>query len=425
MQKAQKLGLVYGNVLIVGVDVAKKNHFARIHNQMGLDAVKPFRFHNNKEGFYRLLSRICEAQSKEGTGRVVVGMEPTGHYWKPLARFLHDHGYTVVIVNPYHVKKSKELEDNTQTKSDRKDAGIIVQLVKEGRFLNCILPTGVYAELRTLSATRGQQARKLNSALCQMRAILDEYFPELEQVFKDLLGKAAKWILRNRPFPEDILKVEAERLAEELKQASSHRVGMKRAEKLIAAAEESIGVKEGLQAARAKLMSCLDEIEFYHGQLKKTEDAMGRFLVQTGLGEYLLSIPGVGVVTAAGFLGEIGDPGRYSHWKQIQKLAGYNLVEQSSGQKRGQRSISKRGRPGLRSLLYRASMTLVAKNKEFRTLYHHFLTRPTNPLKKKQALVAIALKLLRVMFALIAGRKEYDPAKVLGEYREKQLSQAA
>lgn len=200
---------------------------------------------------------------------------------------------------------------------------------------------------------------------------------------------------------------------------------MKRAKKLIAAAEESIGVKEGLQAARAKLMGCLDEIEFYHGQLKKTEEAMGRFLVQTGLGEYLLSIPGIGVVTAAGFLGEIGDPAGYSHWKQIQKLAGYNLVEQSSGQKRGQRSISKRGRPGLRSLLYGASVTLVAKNKESKASYRYFLTRPTNPLKKKQALVAITLKLLRVMFAPIADRKQYDPARVLGEYRRKQLRHAA
>lgn len=136
MQKAQKLSLVYGNVLLVGVDVAKKKHFARIHSQIGLDSVKPFQFHNNREGFHRLLSKICEAQSKEKADRVVVGMEPTGHYWKPLARFLQEHGYTVVIVNPYHVKKSKELEDNTQTKSDRKDAGIIVQLVKEGRFLN-------------------------------------------------------------------------------------------------------------------------------------------------------------------------------------------------------------------------------------------------------------------------------------------------
>lgn len=139
--------------------------------------------------------------------------------------------------------------------------------------------------------------------------------------------------------------MEAEELAEELKQASNHRVAMKRAKKLIAAAEESIGVKEGLQAARAKLMGCLDEIEFYHGQLKKTEDAMGRFLVQTGLGEYLLSIPGIGVVTAAGFLGEIGDPAGYSHWKQIQKLAGYNLVEQSSGRKRGAEEHFQTGAP--------------------------------------------------------------------------------
>lgn len=121
---------------------------------MGLDSVKPFRFHNNREGFYRLLSRICEPQSKEKTERVAVGVEPTGHYCKPLARFLQEHGYTAVIVNPYDVKKSKELEDNSQTKNDRKDAGLIVQLVKQGRFLNCILPTGVYAELRTLHATR-------------------------------------------------------------------------------------------------------------------------------------------------------------------------------------------------------------------------------------------------------------------------------
>lgn len=110
-------------------------------------------------------------------------MEPTGHCWKPLAWFLQEHGYTVAIVKPYHVKKSKELEDNSQTKNDRKDAGLIVHLVKEGRFLNCILPTGVYAELRTLDATRQQQATKVNSALCQMRAILNEYFPELQQVF--------------------------------------------------------------------------------------------------------------------------------------------------------------------------------------------------------------------------------------------------
>lgn len=150
---------------------------------------------------------------------------------------------------------------------------------------------------------------------------------------------------------------------------------------------------------------------------------MGKYLNQTGLGKYLLSIPGIGVVSAAGFLAEIGDPARYQHWRQIQKLSGYNLVEQSSGDKEGQRSISKRGRPGLRSILYQASLVLVAKNKEFKALYKYFLTRPANPLKK--ALVAIALKLLRVMFTMVKKKVEYDPAKVLGIYRSRQLGQAA
>ncbi|MDH7573695.1 MAG: transposase, partial [Clostridia bacterium] len=83
MVKAQKMALVRGNVLIVGIDVAKKRHYARVYNQMKLDVVKPFHFHNTREGFYRLVSKIEEARSKEGAASVVIGVEPTGHYWKP------------------------------------------------------------------------------------------------------------------------------------------------------------------------------------------------------------------------------------------------------------------------------------------------------------------------------------------------------
>ena len=50
-----------------------------------------------------------------------------------------------------------------------------------------------------------------------------------------------------------------------------------------------------------------------------------------GLAPYLLSVPGVGVVTAASLLGEAGDLTRYEDWRQLRKLAGYNLKENSSG----------------------------------------------------------------------------------------------
>lgn len=147
------MALVYGKVLIVGVDVAKKKHFARIDNPMGLDATKPFSFWAR---LFRLVSKISQAQGKEGACRVAIGMEPTGHYFKPLAWFLKEQGYAVVIINPYHVKKAEEMEDNGQAK----DAGIIAHLVKEGRFQSFILPQGAYAELGVLSSARQQQTRK-------------------------------------------------------------------------------------------------------------------------------------------------------------------------------------------------------------------------------------------------------------------------
>jgi transposase len=200
-------------------------------------------------------------------------------------------------------------------------------------------------------------------------------------------------------------------------------VGQKRAVLLLAAANESIGVPEGLGAARLRLTQCLEEIFFWQKQLLQTEAAMEKALAKTGLAEYLLSIPGIGIVTAASFLGEVGDFTRYEDWRQIRKLAGYNLtINQSGDSKKGVTKISKRGRAGLRSILYQAALVLVAKNPQFKALYRYLTTRPQNPLKSKQALVVIACKLLRVMFTLAKEKRLYDPEKVLGSSRRQQLA---
>ncbi len=75
----------------------------------------------------------------------------------------------------------------------------------------------------------------------------------------------------------------------------------------------------------------------------------------------MLSIPGVGVTTVAGFLSETGDLNNYSHPNQIRKLAGLNLKENSSGKHKGKTTISKRGRHKLRAILFKAVMPMVSK----------------------------------------------------------------
>nr|WP_233277439.1 IS110 family transposase [Paenibacillus durus] len=114
----------------------------------------------------------------------------------------------------------------------------------------------------------------------------------------------------------------------------------------------------------------------------------------------MLTVPGVAVVTLAGFLAEVGDLSGYEHGQQIIRLAGLNLKENSSGKKKGKSSITKRGRARLRALLFRAVMPMVAKNAEFKALHQYFTKRSQNPLKKKQSIVALCRKLIRVLHTL-------------------------
>jgi transposase len=151
---------------------------------------------------------------------------------------------------------------------------------------------------------------------------------------------------------------------------------------------------------------------------------MSKTLQATGISEYLLSIKGIGVVSLAVCLGEMGDPMRFHDPRQLSRLAGYNLIEDSSGKNKSGTCISKRGRKGLRRVLYQMALTSVAVNPEIRKLYHYLKTRAENPLKKMQALVVISKKLLTLIFALAKKKQYYDASKVFGEVRRNQLTAA-
>lgn len=426
-RRAERLSLVRGeHTLIVGVDIAKRKHWARFMDGFAeLPVGSPFPFHNTRDDFERLLDQIRIAGERTGATRVVVGMEPSGHYWKALATFLIEQGITVVCVSPLHVKRAKEFDDNSPTKNDQKDAWVIARRVNDGDFFIPYLPDGVYADLRVLTQSRHEVRVKLNQALNQLHAVLDEYFPEFTTVFANPLGLAAVHALHHFPFPFDVLAQPIEELAKALKKASSGKVGMKRAVELHRAASRTVGVKYGLEAARLRLRQQLDDVAFYKSQLETIEAFMAAALERTGIGQYLVSVPGVGIVTAATFLGETGDLTRYESWRQVQKLAGLSLKENSSGQHHSRTKITKRGRPGLRSLLYLASVILVSRNHQFKALYQYLKTRETNPLKGKQALIAVACKLIRVLFTLGQKKRHYDSDIVLGEFRSTQLGIAA
>ena len=426
-RQKQKVIAITTDTFVVGVDIAKNYQWARFVDFRGIEHDRALKFKNSKGGFETILARIREICKKENFAKVVVGMEPTGHYWKAFANWLEKQdGIKVVLVNPYATKQAKELDDNSQTKSDKKDALTIAKLVKDGRYFELYLPHDVYGELRVLSTTRTGLNKRKNALKNTITAVMDEYFPEYEEVFKcPLSGKASRHILKTCPFPKFILGMGEDGVTDEIKRSVKKSVGRKKAVQLVEAAKDSIGVDYGEEAARLKLRLMLEELELLEKQTEELERQMEDTLQQTDYADFLLSIKGIGIVTLAACLGELGDPTRFENPRQMSRMAGYNLVEDSSGKNKSGTKISKRGRKNLRSVLYQMALTMVAVNEEMKQLYHYLKTREKAPLRKMQALIVISKKILTLVHTLARKKENYDPVKVFGHVRREQLKAAA
>ena len=425
----QRIEEVTPDTLIVGIDVAKETQWARFVDYRGVEHGKTVSFKNNRKGYEHIVNKIHEIIKlktlRYPIDSIIIGMEPTGHYWKPLANYLINKGYRVVCVNPYHTKKSKELDDNSPTASDKKDAITIARLVKDGRYFDPYLPQGEFGELRGLSNTRVNAIKRVSAVKNTITAVLDEYFPEIWTVFKyPLKGKASRQILKSCPLPSNILELGEDGILTEIKKAVKKTVGMKKVKQLIDAAKSSVGVRNGLEIARLRLKWLMDELELYEDQLNEIEQAMEHELSRTGYAQQLLGIKGIGIVSAASFLGEVGDPLRFQNARQIANYAGYNLVEDSSGKSKSGTCISKRGRKQLRSILYKMAFTMVGQNAEMKELYQYLITRKDNPLKKKQALVVVSKKIITVIYSLLKKQESYKPELVLGMVRKQMLKAA-
>ena len=423
----QKLLSITDETLVVGIDIAKHDQWARFVDYRGIEHSNALKFSNDECGFNAILTKIKEICKQENFTRAVIGMEPTGHYWKPLANFLtKQENIVVVLVNPYATKKAKELDDNSPTKSDRKDALTIARLVKDGRFFESYLPHDVYGELRVLSTERIRINKRKNALKNMMTAILDEYFPEFVEVFRcPFKGKASLHILKKCPFPKDILKLGIDGVIKVIKESVKKTVGRKKATMLVEAAKKSVGVDYGEESAAFKLRNMIEEWELLNKQMEELEKKMSEALSKTGYKDILLSVKGIGIVNLSACLGELGDPKRFENPRQMSRLAGYNLKEDSSGRNKSGTCISKRGRKGLRNILYLMALTMISVNNEMKALYKYLRTREKNPLKKLQAMVVISKKILTIIFTLTKKKEMYNPEKVFGKARKNQLQTVA
>lgn len=382
------------------MDIAKHKHVARAIDDRGRDLVKRLVFPNSYQGFTAFIEWAHQLSETYDRPNLMVGMEPTGHYWLNLAYYLKAQTIHVVVVNPMKVKRFKEMDDDSPTKNDTKDAKVIAQIMRDGRYHEPTLPEDVYAELREGMKLYDMIQEDMSSIKAQMQNALDRYFPEFRTVFKDWTGKAAFHLLDRGYLPVDIRQASEEELLREVKQAASRAVGIKRIQALKEAAENSVGLQVGLGMARQEIRYLLEQYQVMEERLTALEAQLEVLVLHIPGADEMIQIKGVRAITVAGFFAEVGDLSNYQDPRQIIKLAGLNLKMNQSGKFKGRTTITKRGRSRLRRILYQVAKPLALHNKGFQQLHHHYRYRSHNPLSGKQSFIALARKLIKIFYVL-------------------------
>ena len=401
--RRKKIQKVNKKVLIATVDIGKKSHYGYWRSSSGADC-RPFGFANTRAGFDTFWRTICTAQDQQDADSIIVGFESTGPYGEPLVHFLRTKTVKLVQINPMHTKRVKELSDNSPLKSDAKDPRVIADILQLGHSLRVIVPTGQAAELRRLTTARERAVTDRTALLNRLQDRITIIFPEFLTVMNGVRSVSARYLLKRYPFPEDIIRLGRSRLAKRLHALSKGQLGEKRAAALIAAAKESIGITEGAASLRREVRYLLEQIAGVQRFISELEAEMETYVGMIPYRNSLLSIKGIGTVTAAAIIGEAGDLSAFRSAKALIKLAGLNLYEVSSGVHKGTRRITKRGRPLLRKLLFFAALNVVKKGALMHAYYQKRIQQGMPPMK---ALVAVMRKLLRIMYALVRDNTTY------------------
>ncbi|MHC4397656.1 MAG: IS110 family RNA-guided transposase [Planctomycetota bacterium] len=402
--------------LVAGMDIGNKFNAMVLMNKEGKILGRYPKVYNSRNGFDYFTKVIKAAMAKYKLKDVLIGMEPTGHYWRKIAFFAKEQGHEVRFVRTTALKHQRELDESSSAKNDLRDAHTIANITREGKYIDTVIEDGVLRQLRTLchvptSGVRERILRYHTGSQHALGAVLDDCFPELRELFWSMKAKGLWAILEKCPFPEDVLELGEKKLADIIARASRRQAtAAQKAKTVYQAAKVSVGLSKIGMADRYRLKMYLAEVKRSDTQLKELEGELKQLLNQVPVAEYILSIPGIGALSAAAFLGELGDPAHFKHPSQIVKYAGYDPQEHDSGQRTARRRISKKGRWLLRKYLFFMSLGVVRSSRFFKEYYLRKLegkNRFGQVLGKKEALCAVVIKLIKVIFALLRDQREF------------------
>jgi len=405
-------GIPLDRILCVSLDTHKYFHVVIIHDALGEIVTPRFEIDIFQSGFDRLCCEIDRAVACTEAQVVLVGMEPSSHYFENLARHLRARPQPVTLLNSYAVKENRNQRMMQYEKDDDIDTAAIGDLLRRGEGTLFQPASGVYLQLQHLDRVRLSKVKMRTALQNQIVGHLDRIFPGLV-----LMGEGAKdrytplfatdlWacqtlqhLIRVCPDPHILSKMTPQELVDAF-HTHNYRLGRAVAAKIIAYAGQTLLPDPALVAIRCELLphdlALLEEVERHIAQL---EERLCALLAQTPY-QVLTQYKGLSDVQIASLAAAIGDPANYTYAGQVFRRSGLVPGRNDSGtrQRRGKGSrVVKVGDVYLRRALLNALATLILHQPALRQYY--------NTLKKTKpagvARIATARRAIGILWATL------------------------
>lgn len=348
----------------IGIDIAKLNHYAAIVDYSTGEVIEqPFLVTNNKTGFELLLSKISNFDKND----VLIGLESTAHYGDNLISYFHELGFKIGVINPIQTATLRKTRIR-KVKNDKVDSLLICEALSLG-YYNLLSDIDVeLIEIKSLCRFHKDLKDKASEAKIQLKSYVDQIFPELNSFFKDNLDiKTAHELLKLYQSPNEIASINLTKLSNLLIKSSRGKYDKSRAIELKLLASNSVGINNSAISIQIKMI--INQIELFESQIKDIEKQVSSFIKKSD--NVITSIPGIGDMTAAIILSEIGDINRFNNPSQVLAFAGLDpSVKQSGTFNASSTRMSKRGSPLLRYALILAANNVRLNTKTFNDYYN-------------------------------------------------------
>lgn len=392
-------------MIYVGIDVASKKHDCFIMRDTGeVFSKKAFTIKNDIEGYKKLHNSINQFVESTKDSNVRIGLESTGHYSKNILLYLIKQGFQATLINPILTNMDRKASSVRKTKTDTIDAEAICKFLDKNRldFKPYTLLSYHIDALKSLTRQRFSLVKQQTSQKIIFQRLINVIFPEFSGLFSSVYVESALNILYAYPTPRRLARAHVSSIDKLLHHNSSVT-----AAKIIEKAKNSIGQSE--EYLGFELKHTIDMIRFYESQVEIYNKQIEHELSQIDYGKIITSISGVGIITGAMIISEIGDINNFQTPHQLLAFAGLDPVVNQSGEfESSHNKPSKRGSKYLRWAIHQVSAGIWKWDKTFKEYYdkkikegkHHYV-----------AIGHIDKKLVRVIFSLLKNKKSFIPQK--------------